>query len=60
LNAGKIWKGMTAEMVRDSWGTPSRINRGSGNNNSQEEWIYKNTWLVIENNTLVEWGPIRK
>jgi hypothetical protein len=60
LNAGKIWKGMTAEMVRDSWGIPNKINRGSGNNVSQEEWIYKNTWLVIENNTLVEWGPVRK
>ena len=23
----------------------------------KEEWIYKNTWLYFENNTLVEWGP---
>jgi hypothetical protein len=60
LNAGKIWKGMTAQMVRDSWGTPSKINRAAGDNVAKEEWIYRNTWLYIENNTLVEWGPIRK
>jgi hypothetical protein len=59
LNQGKIWKGMTAEMVRDSWGNPVRINRVIGNS-IQEEWIYRNTWLYIQNNTLMEWGPIRQ
>jgi hypothetical protein len=59
LNAGKIWKGMTAEMVRDSWGNPQKINRVINANLVKEEWIYRNTWLYIENNTLVEWGPIR-
>jgi hypothetical protein len=58
LAAGKIWRGMTAEMVRDSWGTPLKINREIGNI-VKEEWIYKNTWLFIENNNLVEWGPIQ-
>ena len=58
--AGKIWKGMTAEMVRDSWGSPVKINRVIGNSSSKEEWIFKNTWLYIENNTLVEWGSIRR
>ena len=57
LAAGKIWKGMTAEMVKDSWGSPSKINRVIGNV-VKEEWIFKNTWLYIENNTLVDWGPI--
>lgn len=60
LNAGKIWKGMTAQMVRDSWGSPLKINRSINGNLVKEEWIYNNTWLYIENNTLVEWGPINK
>jgi hypothetical protein len=60
LNAGKIWKGMTAEMVKDSWGTPQKINRVINANLVKEEWIYRNTWLYIENNILVEWGPIRQ
>jgi hypothetical protein len=60
LIAGKIWKGMTAEMVRDSWGSPVKINRVIRNNSAKEEWIFKNTWLYIENNSLVEWGPISR
>lgn len=60
LIAGKIWKGMTAEMVRDSWGKAQKINRVINSNNIKEEWIYKNSWLYIENDVLVEWGPIGK
>jgi len=60
LNAGKIWKGMNAEMVKDSWGTAERINRDINGNIIKEEWIFKSTWLYFENNTLVDWGPIQK
>ncbi len=60
LNEGKIWRGMTAEMVKDSWGTPQKINRVISGNNVREEWIYRNTWLFFQNDRLREWGPIRK
>jgi len=60
IYAGKIWKGMTSQMVLDSWGKPQKINRSITGNYTREEWIYKNTWLFIENNTLVDWGPIRR
>jgi hypothetical protein len=60
LIAGKIWKGMNAEMVKDSWGTAEKINRVISGNIIKEEWIFKNTWLYFENNMLVEWGPVRK
>jgi len=60
LNQGKIWKGMTSEMVSDSWGTPQKINRVISGNNIREEWIYKNSWLFFQNERLLEWGPIRR
>ena len=60
LIAGKVWKGMNSEMVRDSWGTAQKTNREIAGNIIKEEWIYKNTWLYFENNTLVDWGPIGK
>jgi hypothetical protein len=60
LLAGKIWKGMNAEMVRDSWGDARKTNRVISGNTIKEEWIYRNTWLYFENNTLVEWGPIER
>ena len=60
LNAGKIWKGMNAEMVKDSWGTAEKINRVISGDVVKEEWIFRNTWLYFENNVLIEWGPVRK
>jgi len=59
LMSGKIWKGMDAEMINDSWGTPKKINRVISGNLVKEEWIFKNTWLYIENDVLRDWGPIR-
>ena len=59
LNAHKIWKGMNAEMVRDSWGKPDKISREINGNTIKEEWIYKSTWLYLENNTLMDWGPVK-
>jgi hypothetical protein len=59
LMAGKIWKGMSAEMIKDSWGSPRKINRVISGNLIKEEWIFKNTWLYIENDILADWGPIR-
>jgi hypothetical protein len=58
--SGKIWKGMNSEMVKDSWGTADKINRIISGNITKEEWIFRNTWLYFENNTLLEWGPIKK
>ncbi len=60
LMTGKIWKGMSSEMVRDSWGNPIKINRVISNNRIKEEWIYNNSWLYIENDMLVEWGARRR
>lgn len=60
LIAGKIWKGMNSEMVKDSWGVAEKINRVISGNIIKEEWIFRNTWLYFENNTLVQWGPVKK
>jgi hypothetical protein len=60
IYAGKIWKGMNSEMVHDSWGTALKINRIISGNIIKEEWIYSNTWLYFENNTLKAWGPVNR
>jgi hypothetical protein len=58
--SGKIWKRMNSEMVKDSWGNADKVNRIVSGNVIKEEWIYRNTWLYFENNTLLEWGPVKK
>jgi len=60
LSSGKIWKGMNSEMITDSWGKPPRINRVISGNIVKEEWIYTNSWLYLEDDVLIEWGPVRK
>jgi hypothetical protein len=59
LYSGKIWKGINSQLVQDSWGSPRKINRLISGNIVKEEWIYKNTWLYFQNNTLAEWGPVK-
>lgn len=60
LYSGKIWKGMPTEMVKDSWGTPAKINRSINANIVKEEWIFNNTWLFFENDRLIDWGPVNR
>jgi len=59
LYSGKIWKGMNSQMVRDSWGSPKQIDREISGNIVKEEWFYTGTWLLFQNSTLVDWGPIK-
>ena len=54
----KIWRGMSAEMVRDSWGSPDKIEREISDNIVKEEWVYRSTWLYLEDNTLKDWGQV--
>jgi hypothetical protein len=60
LIAGKIWKGMTTDMVQDSWGGPKKINRVINGNDVKEDWFYNNSWLHFENDTLIDWGPVKQ
>lgn len=59
LYSGKIWKGMDAEMVKDSWGSPRKINSIISGNNVREEWYFGNTLLYFQNSKLSDWGPVR-
>ena len=59
LYEGKIWKGMSAQMVKDSWGSPKKINRVISGNVVKEEWFYSNTWLHFQNSTLADWGRVK-
>jgi hypothetical protein len=52
---GKIWLGMSMEMVADSWGDPSRINKSVGSWGVSEQWIYYGSYLYIRNGTLTSW-----
>ena len=56
---GKIWKGMRSEMVKDSWGSPKKINKVISNNVVKEDWYYNSTRLFFQNSVLVDWTRVR-
>jgi len=56
----KIWKGMNSGMLKDSWGPAQKITRQVDGNLIKEEWLYNKTWLYLENNVLIDWGPVTK
>lgn len=53
--ARKIWKGMTKDMILDSWGKPKQIDRYIGGASIKEEWNYNNKVLFIRDGKLVGW-----
>ena len=59
LYEGKIWKGMNSLLVKESWGSPNKINRVISGNIVREEWTYNKTRLYFQNSTLADWGPAK-
>ncbi len=55
----KVWKGVTADMARDSWGKPKQINRMYVDQSVDEEWVYSKKFLYFRDNILIEWGPVK-
>jgi len=50
-----IWKGMTSEMVLDSWGKPQVINHYTTSTGYREDWIYPKHVLSFTNGILTGW-----
>lgn len=55
----KVWKGVSADMARDSWGKPIQINRMFVDQSVDEEWIYSKKYLYFRDGILIEWGPVK-
>jgi len=55
----KIWKGMTNDMVFDSWGKPLKVERLIKGSEVQEKWSYIESYVVFDDDILVDWGPVR-
>jgi hypothetical protein len=53
--AGKIWLGMTKDMVIESWGKPEDINRTVTTYSVSEQWIYGEKYLYFDDGILTSW-----
>ncbi|MRR22076.1 hypothetical protein EG830_03745 [bacterium] len=55
----KVWKGITSDMARDSWGKPKQVNRMYVDASVDEEWIYSRSYLYFRDGVLIDWGPVK-
>jgi vacuolar-type H+-ATPase subunit I/STV1 len=55
LSRKEIWLGMAKELVRESRGEPSKVNRSIGSWGEHEQWVYPNANLYIRNGILSSW-----
>ena len=55
LAAGKIWKGMTEKMLKDSWGEPDRKTRNKKKWGLFTQWYYGTITYFFKNGILTDW-----
>ena len=52
---GQVWKGMTEEMLRDSYGEPDKITRNKEKWGTFSQWYYGKHIFFFKNGKLFEW-----
>ncbi len=52
---GQIWKGMTEDMVRESWGKPDKINKNVYKWGVYTQWYYGDITYFFKNGKLFDW-----
>lgn len=52
----RIWKGMTREMLRDSWGEPDSLNKSRKDWGTFSQWYYGDEYIFFfRDGKLFEW-----
>lgn len=51
----EIWIGMTKEMLLESWGNPSDINRSIGSWGVHEQCVYYNRYVYVQNGVVTSY-----
>ncbi len=57
---GQIWKGMTEEMVKDSWGKPDKTHKDVYKWGTFEQWYYGDVTYFFKNGKLTDWEEKKK
>jgi predicted transport protein len=54
VSYGRVWKGMTEEMLRDSWGKPDKIEKNVENWGTFTQWYYGDVTYFFRDGVLTE------
>jgi hypothetical protein len=55
ISSGKIWKGMTIEMLRDSWGEPDKVNEDTFSYGTFAQLKYGDIEFFFRDKKLIDW-----
>ena len=53
--SGMVWKSMTEEMLRDSWGEPDRIDSNKQSYGIFNQWYYGEITYFFRDGKLIDW-----
>lgn len=53
--SGMVWKGMTEEMLRDSWGEPDKIESNKQPYGIFNQWYYGEITYFFRDGKLIDW-----
>jgi hypothetical protein len=53
--SGMVWKGMTEEMLRDSWGEPDKIDSNKQPYGIFNQWYYGEVTYFFRDGKLIDW-----
>lgn len=53
--SGSIWKGMTEQMLIDSWGKPDKVTTNKEKWGTFSQYYYGDVTFYFKNNKLIDW-----
>ncbi|MCF8266381.1 MAG: hypothetical protein K9I99_17935, partial [Melioribacteraceae bacterium] len=55
VSMGRVWKGMSENMMRDSWGEPDKIDKNKEKWGVFSQWYYGEIVYFFKDGKLTEW-----
>ena len=55
VSYNQVWKGMSEEMMHDSWGEPDKIDRNVQDYGVFNQWYYGDVTLFFRDGKLIDW-----
>ena len=56
----QVWKGMSEEMMKDSWGEPDKIESNIQNYGVFNQWYYGDVTFFFRDGKLIDWDETGK
>ena len=56
---GRVWKGMTEKMLKDSWGEPDKITKNKEKWGTFTQWYYGKITYFFKDGVMIDWEELK-